>query len=430
MKHHSTTHEPGQQVLDHETIKKRRIQKVLEEQEKIKKLQQGQILKTSNVRKVPQMSLQRNPGLQTPGASALMPQRPMQFSQVPKGCPPLPLASNPSAKNLQNMFGDAGAPTVDLWTLYQPVVLIKRTDILNRKKPYTCGKCGQSFLSKASLVSHHNLHVTDKVSGCVGCGLLLSSKKLVPRFHSCNSTNNQTKFRLVTARPLDFKLPSGPATQRNAVPQKPLINLQLENKSPFVIARGGQAPNITSISALKTQNIQTYRKVPHVTSPLQSKNQNPTASKPAGFVLPAMSQTFKLTRINSAADIFCDTEDLFLNESQCRVCNVLFETPQLLQRHKCVKAQEFMARHMKDRKIPQKTCSVTPATDDFAHLNGERKLGFQTNQLRAASLDKDGAPGNGELDGEDEDDCYIVESGPGNPAEVIYQVTSSVPIKT
>uniref|UniRef100_A0A3B3ID89 C2H2-type domain-containing protein n=1 Tax=Oryzias latipes TaxID=8090 RepID=A0A3B3ID89_ORYLA len=180
MKQHSSTHEPGHQVLDHETIKKRRIEKVLEEQEKIKKLQQAEILKTSNVRRVPPVSLQRKTVLPTPGASALMPQRPGQFSQVPKVCPPLSQLSSvtkPSAKNVQSVFGGAGAPTVDLWTLYQPVVLIKRTDVLNRKKPYTCGKCGQSFLSKASLVSHHNLHrihTGEKPFKCNECGKTFS----------------------------------------------------------------------------------------------------------------------------------------------------------------------------------------------------------------------------------------------------------------
>lgn len=77
-------------------------------------------------------------------------------------------------------------------------------------------------------------------------------------------------------------------------------------------------------------------------------------------------------------------------------------------------------------------------SSNFTQVNGERKLGapasgnIKKNQIMAVTLDKGqgAAPANGKIGADLEDDCYIVESGPDKPAEMIYQVTSSVPIKT
>lgn len=75
---------------------------------------------------------------------------------------------------------------------------------------------------------------------------------------------------------------------------------------------------------------------------------------------------------------------------------------------------------------------------NLAQMNGERKLGapasgnIKKNQIMAVTLDKGQgpSPAKGKIGADVEDDCYIVESGPDKPAEMIYQVTSSVPIKT
>ncbi|GAA6226923.1 uncharacterized protein LOC108890198 isoform X1 [Lates japonicus] len=112
---------------------------------------------------------------------------------------------------------------------------------------------------------------------------------------------------------------------------------------------------------------------------------------------------------------------------------------QLLQRHKCIKAQEFMAQHVRGGRQHYKLKRVTPVAGPVhAQMNGERKLGvpaavnMKKTQVMAVSLDKgQGAvPVNGKTAVDIDDDCYIVESGPDKPAEMIYQVTSSVPIIT
>ncbi|KAK5862498.1 hypothetical protein PBY51_017888 [Eleginops maclovinus] len=67
---------------------------------------------------------------------------------------------------------------------------------------------------------------------------------------------------------------------------------------------------------------------------------------------------------------------------------------------------------------------------------GERKLGvpaygnLKTNQVMPGIPNKEqgAAPVGGKTGGDMDDDCFIVESGPDKPAEMIYQVTSSVPI--
>ncbi|KAK5862499.1 hypothetical protein PBY51_017889 [Eleginops maclovinus] len=69
-------------------------------------------------------------------------------------------------------------------------------------------------------------------------------------------------------------------------------------------------------------------------------------------------------------------------------------------------------------------------------MKGERKLGvpaygnLKTNQVMPGIPNKEqgAAPVGGKTGGDMDDDCFIVESGPDKPAEMIYQVTSSVPI--
>ncbi|KAM4568283.1 uncharacterized protein V3H82_012493 [Fundulus diaphanus] len=439
MLEHSTTHEPGHQVLDHKTIKKRRIEKFREEDEKLKRLQKGEVVwKAPGEGSLPSISK-----LQVPNTSGLASRVSTQTAKVPQ----VPdLFSNPSAAAVQNIFADVGPPTVDLWTLYQPVVLLKTMHDSRKTNPYTCGKCEQGFVSKAALVAHHSSHVVDKVSGCIGCGLLLSSKKLVPRFHACNS-NSQSKHRLITAKPLSYKPRSGAVAKKNQPsrpPQAPSAQ-QLENQNPSAAGKGSRPPQ----AAKKTLNIRTYNnsasRVPPISAPLQLKSQNPTASKPYSGV-PTAAKSPKFAAFSpggqrgraSPAAAQKTADDPAVPSAQngftCRVCHLPFESAQRLQRHKCVKAQEFMAKHMMASKRDYKIVKVTPSSPQ---VNGERKLGFSAvttkkPQHTAVSLDKGkvSAPVNGGAGGESDDDCFIVESGPEKPAEVIYQVTSSVPIKS
>ncbi|XP_018542542.1 uncharacterized protein LOC108890198 isoform X1 [Lates calcarifer] len=456
MLEHSTTHEPGHQVLDHETIRKRRIEKRIAEEEQLKRLQTGEVVwKTPKSNKVPSISSPLKPMLQVPITSAHMPQPPMQsahISEVPELYPSMsqtPFPPNPatSVTHMQDIFAGVGAPTVDLWTLYQPVVLLQTVRKFNKKKPYTCGKCGQCFLTKTSLISHHSSHVTDKVSGCVGCGLLLSSKKVVPRFHVCNSPNTATKFRLITARPLGFKgineasidKSQNLSTQGCQATSSP----ELKRQNPIVASKGIGTPYITSTLQLKNLNIRTYNRSNqrlHFTPSLQSKSRNPSAFTKSK-VLPVTPSMKPKTPTNSASRVQSKPAQISSapNGFMCRVCHIPFETAQLLQRHKCIKAQEFMAQHVRGGRQHYKLKRVTPVAGSVhAQMNGERKLGvpaavnMKKTQVMAVSLDKgQGAvPVNGKTAVDIDDDCYIVESGPDKPAEMIYQVTSSVPIIT
>ncbi|XP_040899758.1 uncharacterized protein LOC121185587 [Toxotes jaculatrix] len=472
MLEHSTTHEPGHQVLDHETIRKRRIEKRIEEEEKLKRLQTGEVVwKTPKLNSVPSISLPAKPTLQVPVTSAYMPvpTQSAQISQVPELYPSVSQASLPTnpvmyTADMQNIFAGVGAPTVDLWTLYQPVVLLQTVRKFNKKKPYSCGKCGQCFLTKTCLISHHSSHVTDKVSGCIGCGLLLSSKKVVPRFHVCNTPNTATKFRLITARPQGFKGRNEASRDRGQNPSaqgpQATFSTQVKRQNPSVVAKGIPAPCITSTLHLKNQNVRTYNKINqgrHVTPCPQSKSWNPSASKPytnvspplksqspnprasskSSWRLPVYSSSPLKMPLNSASGALSKPSQISSapNGFTCRVCHIPFETAQLLQRHKCIKAQEFMAQHMRGGRQHYKLKRVTPVP---AQMNGERKLdvpaagNMKKNHVMAVSLERGQGvvPVNGKTEVEIDNDCYIVETRADKPAEMIYQVTSSVPIKT
>ncbi|XP_013889976.1 uncharacterized protein LOC106537148 [Austrofundulus limnaeus] len=436
MLEHSTTHQPGQQVLDHMTIKKRRIEKFVEQDEKLKRLQKGEIVWSPSNAVKPSVSGRK---------SSALPQT-VQIPQVPVATPSLSDASLlpnalPAAKGMQTLYSDVGAPTVDLWTIYQPVVLVPT--IRKLQKPYICGKCGQGFMSKALLVSHHNLHVADKVSGCIGCGLLLSGRKQVPRFHSCNSPVTH-KFKLITAKPPNYKSPIKDNVRKNllAQPLQAASALQLENLIPGA-ARKVRRPG--PISAQK--NIRTYNNSVHVGSVFQPKILNPIAPKaPISVSLSSKSPNLSVfsskISIPPTVQLKMPTSSESLSsdgEFMCRVCHLPFRTAQILQRHKCVKAQEFMAKHVIGSKIQPKP-PLSMGAPNSAQVNGERKPGFppsvgtKSNQL-AVGLDKGKAPVPGKVPGnkktgeEDDDDCFIVEDGSNKPAEMIYQVTSSVPIK-
>ncbi|XP_043973411.1 uncharacterized protein LOC122831355 [Gambusia affinis] len=441
MQEHSTTHEPGHQVLDHKTIRKRRIEKYREEEEKLRRLQDGEVVwKAPNEGSVPSVSK-----LQVPNTSGLASCVPTQTAQIPQ-VPESHSTPQPQVPAVQNIFADVGAPTVDLWMLYQPVVLLQTMTNFRKTQPYTCGKCEQGFMSKVGLISHHSSHVADKVSGCIGCGLLLSSKKLVPRFHVCNS-NYQSKYRLITAKPLSYKPRNGASPKKNQPSHPPQVAFaqQLENQNPS--EAGKRSRLLLATVAKKNQNIRTYNnntnRVPTITAPLQLKSQNATASKPySGVSITAKTpNTGAFTPgaqrdcVSPAAVQKASEDPSSQSNFTCRVCHLPFESAQRLQRHKCVKAQEFMAKHMIGGKRDYKIVKVTPGPPQ---MNGERKLGFspaasiKKPQHTPVSLEKVKAstPVNGGAGGESDDDCFIVESGPEKPAEVIYQVTSSVPIKS
>lgn len=466
MQEHSTKHEPGHQVLDHQTIRKRRFQKRVQEEEQLLRLQTGQVV-WGTAPSISQPVKQQLPSL---SAHVSLPKNSSQVSQVPAVCPSMLQASvlpNPAnhSSNVQNIFAGVGAPTVDLWTLYQPVVLLNTARVFNKKKPYVCGKCGLCFMTKTCLISHHSIHVTDKVSGCIGCGLLLSSKKLVPRFHVCNSPNNATKYRLITAKPLNYGRPTNASTDRsqNLSAQEPQVtsSVQLKRQNPVIVNKGMSTTGVISVLKLKNQNIRPYGSISqgiHVAPSVQIYSRKPSTSNTTtnvSFLSKSQIPNPSTATASGQGHSFAPplqmkkptTVRMLLNKSMssgkhgfiCRVCHIAFESPQLLQRHKCTKAQEFMAQQVRSGKQQNRLKRVTPIVSSVPlQMNGDRKPdvpaagNIKKNQVVALSLDRsqDGDPVNGKPGVKLDDDCYIVESGPGKPAEMIYQVTSSVPITT
>ncbi|XP_034031004.1 zinc finger protein 567-like isoform X2 [Thalassophryne amazonica] len=432
MLEHSTTHEPGHQVLDHETIKKRRIETSIKEKEQLKRLQFSQGVPVRTKLSSP---LTLNYQTQMPIKSGVKPQTSMQSalaSKVPGLHPTITQTSGfpnpyPTQISMQNVFAGVGSPTVDLWTIYQPVVLVKTVRKFNKQKPYTCSKCGQGFLTKNSLITHHSEHVTDKVSGCIGCGMLLSSKKLMPRFHACNAPSSSAKVRLITARPLSH-------LNKNAagIPGSPNLSASSKIRRAF-------HPN--SSLQQKSHNLSAPNKIRQGPPAPPSLHRYPSNKHSQG--LPFTSSQELKTPNQTVAQFLYQHSHASSETARylCRVCHLPFESAQLLQRHKCAKAQEFMAQHSKAGKPYNRIRTVTPVkSPNPPAVNGERRLasflpagGIKANKVVNASQggDQGATPVNGKtvnLD-DDDDDCYIVESS-DKSAEVIYQVTSSVPVKT
>lgn len=455
MLEHSTTHEPGQHVLNHVSIKRKRLEKHKEKEELMKLIRRNEVV--WEVPNEPSASQ-----IQVPKISANMLQGQTQSPQVPNMLPSMSQASLPpnlgSNADMQNLFTGSGAPTVDLWTLYQPVVLLNMDRKVNKKKPYSCGKCGQCFMSKTTLIAHHSSHATDKVSGCIGCGMLLSSKKMVPRFHVCNSPTNTTKFRLITAKPPNYKLPiEGMSNMKQNVGTQMLhaaASFQIMNSGPN--SKGRQMPHFSPTLQQNNQSMKTYANNNsglNVIPAMLFRNQNMNASKtsfprktlnagvssrrgmgrgfpqPVQIRMPTNSSASSLGR----PSLTSSTRGGF----SCRVCHIPFETPQLLQRHKCARAKEFMAQHVRPGKPQYTPKRIAPvASPGLAQMNGAKRpvlppSGHMKNQVVSVSLDNEqsGLPVNGKIQVDSDDDCYIVENIPEKPAEMIYQVTSSVPIK-
>ncbi|KAF7654783.1 hypothetical protein LDENG_00064930, partial [Lucifuga dentata] len=464
MLEHSNTHEPGHQVLDHRTIKKRRFEKYIEEEEQLKRLESvGQDLwKVPRLDTVPTASLTAKSSLQAHIASPIMPEVSKwsaEISKLSKLHPALPQASflpNPvhSTANNHNMFAGTGAPTVDLWTLYHPVVLVKTSGKLENTKPYSCGKCGECFVTKQCLISHHSAHGIDKVSGCVGCGLLISSRKMVPRFHQCNAPISSPKVRLVTAKPLSQLKLKISNTSRYQSPSSSDRSSSASHKSSQMLYVG-QSQHRTSASDKSNHKL-------HMV-PFQQLNPS-ASSKTSHMLYGRMSQQFKRHNLTVSAKnsqrfhvappqqvktptasmakvCSSPSQATFVpNGFTCRVCHISFMTAQLLQRHKCVKAQEYMEKHGLASKQVNRYRKVTPMTSTNFHINGERRLGMPVshsikgNQVAAVGLDRGNGAfnlnGKRRMDLDDDDDCFIVESNPASTTEMIYQVTSSLPVKT
>ncbi|XP_077384302.1 uncharacterized protein LOC144022951 [Festucalex cinctus] len=403
---HNVTHEPGQQQgIYHETIKKRRFEKQVEEEEQLKRL------------KLSEVGWKADGALPSPSASASSTKTSKPISRVPNMYPSKASSfqAGQGGLNMKSMFTGVGAPTVDLWTIYQPVVLVNTIRKWNQWKPYTCGKCGEGFITKRMLISHSSGHIADKICGCIGCGLLLSSRKLMPRFHVCNSPSTTAKLKLITARPLNYK---------SLIPERDMT--QNLRKYSNTRNKNNQMLQVTSALQLKNLNVRTYNNLAQGAraTPCQQLKQNSMlgATQKSSWT---PSPATKSVNLSQPAATPPGEADL-----KCRVCHVAFESTQMLQRHKCPKADEFMAKHGRVGKMikPRRDVAVSQAA--VTRVNGERSHTLQADINKQGAADKGQRTENVDKGDDMEDDCYIVEPGQEKTSEMIYQVTSSVPIKT
>ncbi|XP_057689700.1 uncharacterized protein LOC130914481 [Corythoichthys intestinalis] len=405
---HNVTHEPGQQALHHEMINKRRFQKHIEEEEKLKRFKLGEVVWKGDGASASMKQASLASMKQALSASAFSSKISKPSSSVPTSYQNLSpsLNSRQGGMDVKSMFSTVGAPTVDLWTIYQPVVTLQNTRKSNPWLPYTCGKCGESFKTKHMLMSHaNNSHIADKISGCIGCGLLLSSRKFVPRFHTCNSPSTTAKLKLITAKPPNYKSP--------ALGINPTQNPRNYSKAG---KKNSQMLQVTSALQLKNLNVRTFGKMAPKAQPAPSKQENSTVTIPQ-----------KSNWKHSPSPVQPSVE---VSDVTCRVCHGSFESTMQLQRHKCPKADEFLAKHGRIGKVVKPKRAAPAPKASVAQVNGDRSRRFPANAKNQGAANKGQSVVNMDTGDDNEDDCYIVEAGPEKTSEMIYQVTSSVPIKT
>lgn len=120
----------------------------------------------------------------------------------------------------------------------------------------------------------------------------------------------------------------------------------------------------------------------------------------------------------------------------CRICQVSFATIQLLQRHKCIKAHEFVNRQaMLFAKHPNRCMKEKSLKDPYPypHRNVQKMFGINIQASSHVYHNKAARPetfpdGATKKEIDVDDDCYVVESSPGNSTQVFQQLSSAIPV--
>lgn len=341
---HSKTHQPGHGVVDHKAVRRRRFDREQEAKDRSTPDQGPSAGLGFHTRPTPASSLEV-----------------VSKYQVPVQPPP------PNSVNISKLLRGAAAPTVDLWTIYQPLVLVKTK--MFKSGTYTCGKCSLSFPSKSHLFLHHNTHAKYKVFGCLGCGILLSSRKYLPRYHYCTSPSGSLEPGVITTRPLTLK---------------PSMTLMPSNK--------GKELHLIRPKMLR---LNTFSQ-PH-------SNLSKTPMQ-AAFAMNAFS---------------------------CGVCRVVFESVKLLQRHKCNEAGRIVLNKPLPRpqsSMPWKSM-VTPLKSPYPLPQAARNhhvVNSYQNKAVVLSNGTGGQPVTEQIDLDSDDDCYIIESSTIKPNNILSSSTLSV----
>lgn len=120
----------------------------------------------------------------------------------------------------------------------------------------------------------------------------------------------------------------------------------------------------------------------------------------------------------------------------CRICQVYFATIQLLQRHKCIKAHEFVNRQaMVFAKHPNRCVKEKSLKGPYPSplRNVKKMFGIDIKTSSHVYHKKAARPETfpdkatkKEIDVDD--DCYVVESSPGNSTHVLQQLSSAIPV--
>lgn len=265
--------------------------------------------------------------------------------------------------------------TVDLWPLYQPVVLLKTVRCFDKERPFQCANCELGFTSKNSLIRHHTVHNKKRVIACVLCGGLLPFSKSIPVPHLCSKPSSSTSIDSITAAS-EATITAAPEVCSTAVPSE--LNDMFERKmggyqdSPIVSHKVEQAHTLSKHQVCEN----TY---------------NGTHGK-EGF--------------------------------RCRVCQLPFHSNQMLHRHKCDKAADYVQRLAL---MPTNRRRVTHVTSLHTlpqnNVDGELRVNIQASTSIQMYHKKALGP-ESVTDVDFDDDCYVIESS--SPTQLLkMKITSA-----
>ncbi|XP_062322609.1 zinc finger protein 530-like [Osmerus eperlanus] len=330
---HSSNHEPGHSMLDHSTIKKRRMEMMKQKERQVR-----------------------------------------WFKPVHINSPSKPLSS-------------PIVSTVDLWPLYQPVVLLKTLRCFDKEKPFQCANCEEGFTSKNNLIRHHTVHNKRRVLACVLCGELLPISKSVPVPHICHSSSTALMARITSA------------------PK----------------ARSTTAPVVRKTTASTALSI---------TTALNDKVFKMDVGEEHPIGIPEGAQTYTLSKHRVCEKTMLETpgKECF----RCRLCQLPFHTAHLLQRHECEKASGYVERlalmPKNRRRVKHSPSPYTQNTADRElQVNIQASRGIQRyhNKAVGPDLTLKGPAVTIKTECDSDDDCYVIESSSSKPTQLLKMTYAS-----
>ncbi|KAK7926287.1 hypothetical protein WMY93_008597 [Mugilogobius chulae] len=355
---------------------------------------------------------------------------------------------------------------VSLTKIFSPVVLLETRHKFmdpsngNTYVKYQCARCRRVFQDVDSLTEHHFLHKNERIKCCRCCKQLIIGRVPLPDNHVCPQSRAETPTHPAV---LDSTSNSSPVSTNNVKMYPCCIcgrnfnrkdNMMVHKKKcelrrtmipSFASEINSSLPPSTAPQDVPQEDdgANGLGQLPHNPPPLKipniiapskiskdlSINYCPSAAKQALKPVQIKPVVLKPKTLSVNNPPVTQTAPAGVSHTpgkgyECRVCHVFFESINVLQRHKCAKAHEFLMKHKLTSANRQRQAAplqkvVTPVLS-APTVNSDNKI--KLSNMNKIDTTKPTVVA--------DDDCFIVESGPEKPAEVIYQVTSSVPIKT